>query len=262
MPRSPACRCCGWCWRQRRPAASTSAVWYLPLADAMTFYLAGPIYVTALSALFLGEKVGRLSLGRGARRLRRRPDRARSVGRHARPGSLIALGGSLFYAVLMIVTRHLSDTSERRADGGAGARRASPSARSARRSRGRRSQRHRLPAASPSRRVSVVAIIFVNQSLRLAPASVVVPYQYTLIVWAIALRLLRLRRRAEAAHAVGAAIIVASGLFIFMREQRLKLPAPTRPRWRSANAGAGELQALHGSMESKKRRSLSHGPSR
>ena len=34
------------------------SVWYLPLADAMTFYLAGPIYVTAMSALFLGEKVG------------------------------------------------------------------------------------------------------------------------------------------------------------------------------------------------------------
>src|SRR4029078_9115127 len=31
---------------------------YLPLADAMTFYLAGPIYVTLLAAMFLGEKVG------------------------------------------------------------------------------------------------------------------------------------------------------------------------------------------------------------
>src|SRR5262245_52404874 len=29
------------------------AVAYLPLADAVTFYLAGPIYVTAISALFL-----------------------------------------------------------------------------------------------------------------------------------------------------------------------------------------------------------------
>ena len=34
------------------------AVAYLPLADAITFYLAGPIYVTALSALLLGERVG------------------------------------------------------------------------------------------------------------------------------------------------------------------------------------------------------------
>ena len=34
------------------------AVTYLPLADTVTFYLAAPIYVTALSALFLKEQVG------------------------------------------------------------------------------------------------------------------------------------------------------------------------------------------------------------
>ncbi len=35
-----------------------AAVVYLPLADVMTFYMAGPIYVAALSHLLLGEKVG------------------------------------------------------------------------------------------------------------------------------------------------------------------------------------------------------------
>ncbi len=39
-------------------AAFFWAVQYLPLADAITFYLAGPIYVTAFSVLFLGETVG------------------------------------------------------------------------------------------------------------------------------------------------------------------------------------------------------------
>src|SRR5712671_6286301 len=34
------------------------AVSYLPLADTVTFYLAGPIYVTALSVILLGEGVG------------------------------------------------------------------------------------------------------------------------------------------------------------------------------------------------------------
>src|SRR6266568_6033620 len=34
------------------------AVSYLPLVDTVTFYLAGPIYVTALSALILRERVG------------------------------------------------------------------------------------------------------------------------------------------------------------------------------------------------------------
>src|SRR5882724_9868942 len=31
---------------------------YLPLADVMTFYMAGPIIVTAISAVALGERVG------------------------------------------------------------------------------------------------------------------------------------------------------------------------------------------------------------
>ena len=35
-----------------------AAVVYLPLADVMTFYMAGPIYIAALSHIFLGEKVG------------------------------------------------------------------------------------------------------------------------------------------------------------------------------------------------------------
>src|SRR3954451_8906331 len=35
-----------------------ASVVYLPLADVMSFYMAGPIYVAALSHLLLGEKVG------------------------------------------------------------------------------------------------------------------------------------------------------------------------------------------------------------
>ena len=35
--------------------------------------------------------------------------------------------------------------------------------------------------------VAMVAFLCVNRSLKLAPASVVVPYQYTMIVWAVAL---------------------------------------------------------------------------
>jgi len=35
-----------------------AAVVYLPLADVMSFYMAGPIYVAALSHLLLGENGG------------------------------------------------------------------------------------------------------------------------------------------------------------------------------------------------------------
>ncbi len=39
-------------------AAFFFAVGYLPLADVITYYLATPIFVTALSAVFLKEQVG------------------------------------------------------------------------------------------------------------------------------------------------------------------------------------------------------------
>ena len=39
-------------------AAFFAASVYLPLADVITYYLAAPIFVTAASAIFLGEKVG------------------------------------------------------------------------------------------------------------------------------------------------------------------------------------------------------------
>ena len=69
--------------------------------------------------------------------------------------------------------------------------------------------------------VSIVAIIFVNQSLRLAPASVVVPYQYTLIIFAVIFGYVFFGDVPERHTLVGAAIIVASGLYIFLREQRV-----------------------------------------
>ena len=41
----------------------------------------------------------------------------------------------------------------------------------------------------------------INRSLKLAPASVVVPYQYTMLVWAILLGYVGVRRRARPLHA-------------------------------------------------------------
>ena len=48
----------------------------MSLADVMTFYLAGPIYVTAMSPFLLGEQVGWRRWAAVVRRLHRRDDRA------------------------------------------------------------------------------------------------------------------------------------------------------------------------------------------
>jgi drug/metabolite transporter (DMT)-like permease len=66
---------------------------------------------------------------------------------------------------------------------------------------------------------SVVALMAVNRSLKLAPASVVVPYQYTLIVWAVIYGHFVFGDEPKAHTIIGATIIVAAGLYIFWREQ-------------------------------------------
>jgi drug/metabolite transporter (DMT)-like permease len=226
-------------WRERRGFAAASrpglqivrvglsvmesimffwAVTYLPLADTVTFYLAAPIYVTALSALFLGEQVGwrrwsAVTVGFIGVLIALRPSAATLTW-----PALIALAGSMFFAVFLIITRMLRGTSEVvMVSGTFGAMFvvsgiAAP-----------------FGWAAPSGRdlglmailgvVAMAAFACVNRSLRLAPASVVVPYQYTMIVWAVALGWLVFGDVPDAFTLGGAVIIVAAGLYIFWREQ-------------------------------------------
>jgi len=68
---------------------------------------------------------------------------------------------------------------------------------------------------------SVAALLCVNRSLKLAPASVVVPYQYSMIVWAVIFGFAVFGDVPSPATIVGAAIIIGAGLYIFLREQKL-----------------------------------------
>jgi drug/metabolite transporter (DMT)-like permease len=67
--------------------------------------------------------------------------------------------------------------------------------------------------------LSVVALACVNHALKLAPASVVVPYQYTMILWAIVLGYAVFGDVPDLPMLAGAAIIIAAGLYIFWLEQ-------------------------------------------
>src|SRR5436305_8231494 len=85
---------------------------YLPLADVITYYLACPIFVTALSAIVLRERVGwrrwsAVLIGFGGVLIALRPS-AQTVSWPA----MIALGGSLSFAVLMLITRSLRSTPD------------------------------------------------------------------------------------------------------------------------------------------------------
>jgi drug/metabolite transporter (DMT)-like permease len=76
---------------------------------------------------------------------------------------------------------------------------------------------------------NIVAQFCVIRSLKLASASVVVPYQYTLIVWSVVFGWLMFAELPDVYTVVGAAIIVAAGLYIFWREQVTARKAAVAP---------------------------------
>jgi S-adenosylmethionine uptake transporter len=67
----------------------------------------------------------------------------------------------------------------------------------------------------------MVAHVCVNRSLTVAPASVVVPYQYTTIVWAVLFGYLVFNDVPDVWMLAGGTIIIGAGLVIFLREQQL-----------------------------------------
>jgi S-adenosylmethionine uptake transporter len=69
---------------------------------------------------------------------------------------------------------------------------------------------------------SLAGNLCVNRALRLAPASVVTPFSYTMIVWGLLFGWLFLGELPDALALAGAAIIVGAGLVIFVREQALR----------------------------------------
>jgi drug/metabolite transporter (DMT)-like permease len=72
----------------------------------------------------------------------------------------------------------------------------------------------------------------VNRSLILAPASVVVPYQYSMIIWAVMFGYVVFGDVPSLATLIGAAIIIGAGFYIFLREraaQRSEQPVVPPP---------------------------------
>jgi drug/metabolite transporter (DMT)-like permease len=201
-------------------AAFFLATVYLPLADVVTYYLACPIFVTALSAIVLRERVGwrrwgAVLIGFGGVLIALRPS-AQTVSWPA----MIALGGSLSFAVLMLITRSLRATpdivlasSQFAGTFALGALMSpfgwvTPSIGS-------------LGLFAAAGCISVSALLCVNRSLKLAPASVVVPYQYSMIVWAVMFGYVVFGDVPQVATVLGAAIIIGAGLYIFLREREL-----------------------------------------
>lgn len=200
------------------------AVGYMPLADTMTYWLATPIYVAALSPLMLGEKIGwrrwtAILVGFAGVVIALEPS-SESLTLPA----LIAFCGSIAFALAMVLGRTLRGTPDTTLVfwqvAGAGLFSVV----------GLALNPGGWAPVSPVDFgllgllgiVAMGAHILVNRSLKLADASTVVPLQYTSLIWAVLFGWIFFGDLPRTAMLVGAGFIVASGLFIFFREQTLK----------------------------------------
>jgi drug/metabolite transporter (DMT)-like permease len=197
-----------------------AAVVYLPLADVMTYWLAAPIYVAALSPFLLGERVGwrrwtAITIGFIGVLIALQPSAATLT-----LPALISILGSLAFAFMMLSGRALRGTPDttlvfwQMAGAGiAGAVIApftwvEPTG-------------FDLGLIALLGVVAMAAHVCVNRSLKLADAATVTPFQYTLLFWAVLFGWLVFGDIPRPAMLLGAAFIVAAGLFIFFRSRKV-----------------------------------------
>lgn len=199
------------------------AVSYLPLADTMTLWLAAPVWAVVLAALLLGEKVdaGRwlaVVVGFIGVAVALNPS-----GQSLSMPAIIALVGSVSFAMMMITGRQLRGTPDVTLV--------------AWQTLGAFIMGVILlpfgwvtPTLTDAALlgllgiVAMVAHICVTRSLKLAEASVVVPYQYTLIVWALVFGWFIFGDWPTPAMLLGAGLIVAAGLALLLLERRAAAP--------------------------------------
>lgn len=211
------------------------AVYFLPLADVMTYWLAAPIYVAAMSPFLLKEKVGPIrwaAIGLGFVGVLVALTPSGEVNPLA---ILVSVVGTLAFALMVITGRTLRGTPDKtlvffQITGALVAGLiltpfgwVTPT----------------LPDFVLLGTLGVVAMLAhmcVNRAVKLADAAAVAPLQYTLLPWAIILGYLLFGDLPRPLTLIGAAIIITSSFIIYLREQRTKRAAPAAP----STSGTGE----------------------
>lgn len=215
------------------------AVVYLPLADVMTYWLAAPIYVAAISPLVLKEPVGwrrwcAIIVGFIGVVIALEPSSQALT-----PQAIISIFGSVAFAFMLLLGRSLRGTPDTTlvfwqiiGAGLAG-----------------------LVAVgfewTPVTMrdllllgllgiVAMLAHVLVNRALKLADAATVAPLQYTLLFWAIVFGWMVFGDVPRMSMLIGSGFIIASGLFIFFREQQLKRQGRIQAPAETVVAGSGD----------------------
>jgi drug/metabolite transporter (DMT)-like permease len=228
-------------WRTERPLAhlvraalglttmalAFSALGYLPLAEATTISFAAPLFAVMLSALVLKEKVGRhrwsaVLLGFLGVLIVTRPE----GGQLPPTGLALAVLAALGVGCVTITIRQIGRTES--------------------------TQTTVLWFTAVSMLIVGTLMPFFGQahtaatwgillalglfggagqllmtaSLRTAPVSVIVPFDYTQLIWAVLLGWLLWSNAPPATTWAGAAVIIASGLYTIYREHKLGREKP------------------------------------
>jgi drug/metabolite transporter (DMT)-like permease len=200
------------------------SVGILPLADAYTFFMTAPLLVTALSVPVLGERVDlkrwiAIGIGLLGVLFLLRPT---GTGLSAL-GALAAFAAAVCYALAAISVRVLTRTDSTASMvfwfmlqltvfGGI---LAAPDWVPL--------QREHWPWLLAVGIFGALGQHFITEAFRHAPASVVAPFEYTALLWAVAIDWLVWRHAPSASMFLGGGIIVGSGLFLIFLERRAHL---------------------------------------
>jgi drug/metabolite transporter (DMT)-like permease len=198
------------------------AVTHLPLADVMTFWMAAPLCVAAAAPVLLGERVGPWRWAATAAGFLGVLVALEPFGAGVGQGGavLVALVGMACFAAMVVTGRQLRGTPDTtlvfwQTCGSllAGVLLAPwawtfPTLPD-------------LALLSLLGLVALLAHICVNRALKLAPAPLVAPFQYTLLPWAVVLGWLFFGDIPRLAMLLGAVIIVVAGLMMLLRERAL-----------------------------------------
>ena len=195
-----------------------SALVYLPLTDVMTFYMAVPIYVAVISHFFLGERIAwrrwlAICIGFVGVIIAMRPSSSMIS-----LASVYAIISSFCFTFVLIFGRSLRSTSDTISVAwknmialifGAilvvGYWKTPDIAQSS--------------ALLMLGIVACIAHLLISRSLKMAPASVLAPLQYTLLLWGIIFDIVIFKHYPDPMILLGASIIVLAGLFIFHRKK-------------------------------------------
>lgn len=202
-----------------------SAIKVLPLATVMTFYLASPIFTAALAPALLGERVGlrrwlAIAAGFAGVIVAMRPSSASlSV------GVLWSVLGSFCLAMMMVTSRRMRDIPDLTivfqqtvgvlVCGGIwffvdGAPLSSPTD---------------IPLLGLLGIIATIAHLCINRAVKYAPAAVVAPVNYTLLLWALFYGWCFFGDRPDTMTLAGAAIIIIAGFFLFTGDEMVETPA-------------------------------------